>query len=251
MKDIPLRPVDHDVLAFLARYRIATPDTLRRILFPELKNREVRRLVSARLAPRYVRSALLYPTGDQRYYHLTRAGARAIGLPARAAGAIRNSEQLAARFGRLLFSCLSDPPRPLFTLDEFRDAFPGYCEPASLMEKRFFKEAYYLDVDDSRRRRLGRVLVVSKRSFRRVVSRALQNARQCLPRFLEEDALAFALVTGTTRVATNIERSLADLPPEGANGVLFRAEHYDALVEVLDLSKPHPSLRTSIFRQVK
>jgi hypothetical protein len=101
----------------------------------------------------------------------------------------------------------------LFTLDEFRGAFPMVSLDGNV--GRFLARSYFLDTDEAGERRLGRILVDEGAKVETLMDKcrkAYEAAEEELPGFVAERRFALALVTPSPEKARNLERELRRAP---------------------------------------
>src|SRR5262249_7784739 len=139
----------------------------------------------------FIESAKLYPRGNQVYYHLAPAGAAYVGISEKFGQPVTDHETLVRLFGQLLFCCCGTTIRPKFTSEEFSRAFSGALVDGTPIARRFPYDGYYLDVDDTGSRRLGRILVDSGGTEPLLrTKKALEDDEQVLERFVREGRYA-------------------------------------------------------------
>src|SRR5262249_3518377 len=129
--------------------------------------------------PPLLASQPLTGVGNAVYYHLTPEGAAALGFaePKRIGHGFAKADVRAMHYGRLLFCCHGEQPRPKFTAEEFDLCFPGLRAPGTELFARFFVDAYYLDVDPEGIKRLGLILVDTGRDLVELARRTLGSLR--------------------------------------------------------------------------
>lgn len=220
------------VLAHLGRYRMTTTAVLDALYFPEAKNAEARKSVLKELTRRgYIGRASLFDEGREVYYHLTPAGAVHVGFEASFGGPVRD---LLRHYARLLFCC-ARRPRPKFTVEEFRLAFPQVLLSGSQFARDFPVQAFYLDVDGSGVRRLGRILDIPRRADLRVCREALENARAAFPDIVADNRFALALVTATEKNAKELRALVTASPPLGEQHLHVVIETFPELLRLVEL----------------
>ncbi len=116
-----LKPRDLRVLAFIARYRLATVDALRCGVLTELSTNAVAKVANRLCALGYLRKfTLLHPT---RYFVLAEVGTKALGLRLDRTCPL-GPQALPTAYGVLLYCSLGHPQRLRLTASELRERWP-------------------------------------------------------------------------------------------------------------------------------
>lgn len=197
----------------MGRYQLTTPEVLRRLFFPQ--DPEALKTPMKTLRGKYLVAEPLYPGGPKEaiYYHLTPSAQAAFELPEKFGQPIP-LERRVHLYAVLLFCTAAKDPRPLFTLEEFRRAFPMVSFETG-GAGRFFTRSYYLDVDEAGERRLGRILVdegAKVDSLLEKCRKAFEAAETELPLFVAERRFALAVVTPAPEKRRALERELRQTP---------------------------------------
>jgi hypothetical protein len=225
---IRLQDRDRQILRHIGRYRLSTPEIVHRLFYePEGADLEAAKSTLRRFwqdpENTYIESASLYGQGREVYYYLTPLGARTIGIPEPQKVGVPDMEFRARLLGCLLFCC-AKTPRPKFTVEEFEACFPGVMEDGSELQKRFFHDAYYLDVDESGVRRLGRIIVDGGRNAVETAQRAVNTAAETVPRFVYGSRFALALVFPNDQKLRRVRHALHSRPLEPEVRLIFEAQ---------------------------
>ncbi len=234
---IRLTARDLRILRHVARYRVTTLETVWSCFFKsEGKSQEAAKSTLRRLwqeDPPYLASQPLSGFGKAVYYHLTPAGAAALGFaePLRIGHGFDKADVRALHYGRLLFCCHGERPRPKFTAEEFDACFPGLRVPGSELFARFFVDAYYLDVDPDGVKRLGLILVDTGRDLLDLARRTLGALKASLADFFAAERMAVALVFASDQKLRHTRFALKAHPIEAGIRVVLDAQ--PALRELL------------------
>lgn len=221
---------DTQILRHVARYRLTTLATVWTLYFkPEGKSEEAAKSTLRRLwqdDAAYLAAQPLYGHGKAVYYHLTPAGAAALGFPdpARIGHGFDKADVRATHYGRLLFCCHGAQPRPKFTAEEFDACFPDLRAPGTELAARFFVDAYYLDVDDEGVNRLGLILVDTGRDLVDLARRTLGSLRSSLGEFFAARRVAVALVFASDQKVRHTRYALTAKPIEEGLRVVLDAQ---------------------------
>jgi len=181
MTDTPgvrLTERDRAILDHVTRHRLTTREAVQRLFLPEHELNAATKILS-----RLVKAGCLadgwLPDGQTKYWRLSPAYVKAKGLHPYNAKPL-NFGPAVEHFGVLAFCCLRDPPRHLFTREEFRELLPDHYDP------RLLRSHYYLDTDPSGVERLGLIVVEGgRRDEMRLIRRfrQLYQRRLALPGF--------------------------------------------------------------------
>jgi hypothetical protein len=222
---------DQAILRHVQRYRVTTPETLLKVFYDSTRQSiEAPKSTLKRLrAAGYLASDALYASGNETYHHLTAEGAKVLGVPPEVAGPY-DAQRLFIQYGRLLFCCHGPRPRPKFLDTEFDAAFRGRRTPASEFGKRFYVDAYYLDIDADDVRRLGTILVEHSRDIVPRLEKTLTRMHELLPEFFEEGRFALALVTSTDARREDLRKQLSAWRAREGITVPVTVEAYPALL---------------------
>ncbi len=197
---------DRQVLLFVARYRAATEDMLRRVFFHQSPRRTHAARTVRRLVRRLVRQRLLrqVPLGlGQRYVVLTRRGCRAIKAPDRAPRPL--TEQSLPVVLAIAWFCIRTGITR-FTDQEFRQRY------SELWKAGLRSSAYYLR-ETPQGLKLGMFLVDRGGTPRRLKGkiRRLITQRALLPAFaalIEAKRFYVTVLTGLPAQQQNLRRQL-------------------------------------------
>lgn len=222
-----LQERDHLVLAFMARYQLATCQTLVRAPFfaQQHASQEVVKGVTKRLrAAGYIQSFPLY--GKHTYDQLTLRGAACCGAHPRVARPLPPQAKIRA-YAVLCYCCQVQPIRLKLTPDEFSQRFPTLYrsgEPVNYFidEHENHKRLVYIQVDYARLGRCDRV-------FGRLVQLVAKRCdRPAYRKLIAEGRFAIALVTFTPEKAQWMRHEALErnLP------VPVMVEHVDGLVNL-------------------
>jgi hypothetical protein len=234
---VPVRLQDRDeqILQHLRRYRIATPEALNHLFFPNQTEEAMKSTLKRlrRTDSPYIESAKLYPRGNQVYYHLAPAGAAHVGVSEKMACPVEQ-EALVRLLGQMLFCCVGPRLRPKFTAEEFSRSFPGVLVPDSRLAQRFPYDGYFLDVDEDGVRRLGRMLVENGGSPILVrAKKHIEEDEQALAPFVTEGRYTLALVAASAPKAAQVHHELARQPLGEIRPVRVIVEAYEQLLGLL------------------
>lgn len=164
----------------------------------------------------YLVSEPLFPNAptDAIYYRLTPRAQALLNLPDKFGEPIPLERRI-HRYAVLLFCAASAEPRPLFTLNEFRRAFPMLALDSPDRAQHFHTRSYFLDVDEAGERRLGRILVdegARVETLMQKCRRAYEAAEEELSALVAERRFSLALVTVSPEKARTFERGLRQAP---------------------------------------
>lgn len=224
------------VLDHLARYGITTRAILERVIFRSEADREsFTNVIHRTLLNRGLIKSEKLLGGPRVYYQLTEQGAAEADAPPESHKAL-NPTRFAELYGELLFCCpnpVEEQPRPKFTTAEF-----NYWFPHRLKAHQRLPGPYFLDVDKSGVRRLGRIVVDTTKNLLHAAETALENTAKFGADFLEERRFTLAVVcqnTGSERTALGLLKEIQ------ARGVRVTTTPCRDLVPLLAASKPSAS----------
>lgn len=152
---------DNEILKHVARYKLTTPDALRRLFFADAKPGGEKNVLR-RLVGEYLQTQPLF--GKRVYYQLTSLAAKTLGESDESATPF-GPQALVRLFGVMGFCCLGKTIIQVFTRGEFIKAFPTFAESLDLGQTHF-----YLDYD-GRTTRLGQILVEQGGEYQRIINK--------------------------------------------------------------------------------
>jgi hypothetical protein len=210
---------DRLIIAFIARYGMATSAVLHKVFFPGLTPKAVERVLTRLIRQGKVCSRPLF--GKTAYYALTAASARDLGLNEARALRPMGTQALVQNYSILLF-CTAADRRLRMTGAEFRARFPGLlptdAERGQGKGQGLSTNRYYIDPGDipalGGRPRLA-IMVADFRSHPRRLVRKIRrefHKRECLKSFrqlFDDDQFLITLLTAFPEKAATLEAALA------------------------------------------
>jgi hypothetical protein len=158
---MPLTVRDEEILRHVARYRVTTTESLRRIFFPDSKPGSEKNVLR-RLIGEHLQSQPLY--SKKVYYQLTQNAAKALGESEECATPF-GPQALVRLYGVMAFCCLANTQRQVFTKAEFIQKFTSFGELLDLGQNHF-----YLDYD-GKTARLGQIIVDQGGEYQRLINK--------------------------------------------------------------------------------
>lgn len=125
MAGITLQDRDHEILSFIARYRMATREILHRRFFDDSELNAVTKVTTKLIDAGYLLSYPLY--GNSKYFVLGPVGAKARGLPKRVSKPI-GPQSLITQYGILEYCQAQNTHRERLTVSEIQKLYRGLLQ---------------------------------------------------------------------------------------------------------------------------